>query len=42
MPDHIHLFLSIPPEFCVSNTIGFIKGKSAICETIERSLEPKE
>ena len=30
MPDHIHLLLSIPPKFSVSNTIGFIKGKSAI------------
>ena len=30
MPDHIHLCLSIPPKFSVSNTIGFIKGKSAI------------
>jgi putative transposase len=30
MPDHIHFLLSIPPKFSVSNTIGFIKGKSAI------------
>ncbi len=30
MPDHIHLLLSIPPKYSVSNTIGFIKGKSAI------------
>ena len=30
MPDHSHLLLSIPPKFSVSNTIGFIKGKSAI------------
>ena len=30
MPDHLHLLLSIPPKFSVSNTIGFIKGKSAI------------
>jgi putative transposase len=30
MPDHIHLMLSIPPKYSVSNTIGFIKGKSAI------------
>ena len=30
MPDHIHLLLSIPPKFSVSNTFGFIKGKSAI------------
>ena len=30
MPDHIHLCLSIPPKFSVANTIGFLKGKSAI------------
>ena len=30
MSDHIHICLSIPPKFSVSNTIGFIKGKSAI------------
>ncbi len=30
IPDHIHLLLSIPLKFSVSNTVGFIKGKSAI------------
>lgn len=30
MSDHIHLCLSIPPKYSVSNTVGFIKGKSAI------------
>ena len=30
MPDHIHLCLSIPPKYSVSNTVGFIKEKSAI------------
>ena len=30
MPDHVHLLLSVPPKFSVANTIGFIKGKSAI------------
>lgn len=28
--DHIHLIISIPPKFSVANTMGFIKGKSAI------------
>jgi len=28
--DHIHLLLSIPPKHSISNTVGFIKGKSAI------------
>ena len=30
MPDYIHLCVSMPPKYSVSNTIGFIKGKSAI------------
>ena len=30
MPDHVHLCLGIPPKFSVSQTIGFLKGKSAI------------
>jgi len=30
MPDHIHLCLSIPPKYSVANTIGFLKGKSAV------------
>jgi putative transposase len=30
MTDHIHLCLSIPPKFSVENTVGFLKGKSAI------------
>jgi putative transposase len=28
--EHIHLVLSIPPSYCVSRVIGFLKGKSAI------------
>jgi putative transposase len=30
MGDHIHLCLSIPPKYSVANTIGFLKGKSAV------------
>jgi len=30
MGDHVHMLLMIPPKFSVSNTIGFLKGKSAI------------
>ena len=30
MPDHVHLCLSIPPKFSVANTVGRLKGKSAI------------
>ena len=28
--DHIHLVLSIPPKYSISETVGFLKGKSAI------------
>ena len=30
MADHIHMVLSIPPKYSVANTIGFLKGKSAV------------
>jgi putative transposase len=30
MPDHVHMMISIPPKYAVSEVIGFIKGKSAI------------
>jgi len=30
MRDHIHMLLMIPPKYSVSNTVGFLKGKSAI------------
>ena len=28
--DHIHMLISIPPKYAVSQVVGFIKGKSAI------------
>jgi putative transposase len=30
MPDHVHMLISIPPKYAVSQVIGYIKGKSAI------------
>jgi putative transposase len=30
MPDHVHMLVSIPPKYAVSQVVGFIKGKSAI------------
>jgi putative transposase len=30
LPDHVHLCLSVPPKYSVANTVGFLKGKSAI------------
>jgi putative transposase len=29
-PDHVHIMLSIPPKYSLSQAEGFIKGKSAI------------
>ena len=28
--DHVHMVVSIPPKYSVSNTIGYLKGKIAI------------
>ncbi|MBV1879966.1 MAG: IS200/IS605 family transposase [Pseudomonadales bacterium] len=30
MGDHIHICISIPPKYAVSNIVGYLKGKSAI------------
>lgn len=30
MPDHVHMLVSIPPKYSVSQVVGFVKGKSAI------------
>ena len=29
-PDHVHMLISIPPKYAVSQVIGYLKGKSAI------------
>jgi len=29
--DHVHMMISIPPKYSVSQVIGYMKGKSAIC-----------
>ena len=28
MPDHVHMLLSIPPKYAVSQVVGYIKGKA--------------
>jgi putative transposase len=28
--DHVHMCISIPPKYAVSNVVGYLKGKSAI------------
>ncbi len=30
MSDHVHICISIPPKYAVSNVVGYLKGKSAI------------
>jgi putative transposase len=30
MSDHVHMLLSIPPKYAVSEVVGYIKGESAI------------
>jgi putative transposase len=30
MTDHVHMLVSIPPKYSVSQVMGYIKGKSAI------------
>ncbi|MFT5815486.1 MAG: putative transposase [Psychroserpens sp.] len=39
MPDHVHMCLSIPPKYSVSNVVGYLKGKSAI--SIARTVKGK-
>ena len=36
LSDHVHVLLGIPPKLSVANTVGFLKGKSAI--RIHRSI----
>jgi putative transposase len=30
MADHVHMMISIPPKYAVSQVVGYIKGKSAL------------
>ena len=29
-PDHIHMLISIPPKFSISQIMGYLKGKSSL------------
>ena len=40
MKDHVHMCLSIPPKYAVSNVVGFLKGKSAI--SIARNFKGRQ
>ena len=30
LPDHIHLYVAIPPKYSVSEFVGYLKGKSSL------------
>ena len=40
MADHVHILISIPPKYSVSEVIGYLKGKSSIwiAQNVERKL----
>jgi len=38
--DHVHMLLSVPPKYSISQVVGFIKGKSAIY--IARNFEDRK
>lgn len=40
MLDHVHMCLSIPPKFAVSNVVEFLKGKSTI--SIARTFKGRQ
>ena len=39
--DHVHMVVSIPPKFSVSEIVGFLKGKCAI-KVFDKHLELKK
>ena len=40
MQDHVHMMIEIPPKYSVAETIGYIKGKSAIA--VARQFEGRK
>ena len=40
MRDHVHMCISIPPKYTVSNIVGYLKGKSAI--SIARNFKGRQ
>ena len=49
MGDHVHMLVSFPPKYAVSQVVGYIKGKSAIHiartydeETIRKYIKRQE
>jgi putative transposase len=39
--DHVHLLISIPPKYAVSDVVGFLEGKCAI-KVFDRHIELKK
>ena len=37
MQNHVHMLISIPPKYAVSQVAGYINGKS-VCDIIHRML----
>lgn len=37
MPDHIHMLVSIPPKYSVSQFVGYLKGQSALNGNVKAS-----
>ena len=35
LPDHIHLYVAIPPKYSVSEIVGYLKGKSSLRQLIK-------
>lgn len=40
MPDHVHMMLSIPPKYSVSQVVGFIKAAPAMRGHVSDPLQP--
>ena len=40
MPDHVHILISVPPKYSVSEVVGYLKGKSSIwiAQNVERKM----
>ena len=41
LADHVHMLVSIPPQYSVAQVIGYIKGKSAIHIALEFAGRPR-
>ena len=41
-PDHIHMHVSIPPKYSVSQIMGYLKGKSSLICSMYVALDRKK